>query len=529
MKVAVVGSGVSGLAATWLLNEYTDHEVHLFEADSRPGGHANTVTLKRPGKQPCDIVFNPHTYPNFLNFLNIFPDLTERIIKTEMTFSVSRDMGAFEWAGNNLFSVFCQGKRLLDLEMWRLLYDLFRFNANTQRFLIELESGSAEAEEMSIGTYLQRHGYSDSFRDNYLIPMTAAIWSTPPDKCSLDFPAKTLIRFMHNHYLLQVEGRPKWLTLRGGSRTYVQKILSRLAPSQLHLSTPVQALKSLPGSHQGTEARQLELTTASGEKLFFDHVIFGCHSDTTVRILEAGDGMAPEEARILGSFKWSRNEAVLHSDIHLMPKLKPAWSSWNYLSESVIDRTGKCLPNINRVSFSPLPGLIVPSDWMGLLQDLPDRYDDPILVTLNPPFEPKPDLAYGRFKYDHPILSEEAIRAQALLPTIQNIRGISFAGAWTKYGFHEDGFTSGLRAAAALAGPSAKLPFKIVSVDRPPDEAAVRLARWFDLFERWGAAWILGKVFASILAILKLLFRVDLRYPGRSPRDATGAKKAKEE
>ncbi len=208
----------------------------------------------------------------------------------------------------------------------------------------------------------------------------------------------------------------------------------------------------------------------------------------------------------------------------------------------------------------PLPNLILPLDWMGLLQDLPDRYGDPILVTLNPPFEPKPDLTYGRFKYEHPILSEEvkkyyflspsgsshrsryscthspnitpftqAIRAQSLLPTIQNTRGISFAGAWTKYGFHEDGFTSGLRAAAALAGPSAKLPFEIVSVDRPPDAAAVRLARWFDLFERWGAAWILGRVFVSILAVLRLLLRVDLKYTSPGHRHATLAKKVKEE
>ncbi|KAM5534988.1 hypothetical protein V8D89_011361 [Ganoderma adspersum] len=519
MRVAVVGSGVSGLGATWLLNEYTDHEVHLFEADSRPGGHANTVTLDRPGKQPSDvdtgfIVFNPNTYPNFLNYLNLFPDLAERIIKTEMTFSVSRDMGAFEWAGNNLLTVFCQPKRLLDLELWRLMYDLLRFNANTQRFLIELEGKSSDAEDISIGTYLERHGYSDSFRDNYLIPMTAAIWSTPPDKCSLDFPAKTLIRFMHNHHLLQVEGRPKWLTLRGGSRTYVQKILSRLAPTQLHLSTPIQALKTL------VETQQQELTTASGEKLSFDHVIFACHSDTTVGILEAGDGMTSKEASILGAFKWNKNEAVLHSDVQHMPKAASAWSSWNYLSESVIDRAGKYLPNINRVSLTY---------WMGLLQDLPDRYGDPILVTLNPPFEPKPDLTYGRYKYEHPILSEEAIRAQSLLPTIQNARGISFAGAWTKYGFHEDGFTSGLRAAAALAGPSAKLPFNIVSGDRPPDRAAVRLARWFDLFEGCGAAWVLGSVFATILAVLRVVLRVDLRYPGPGPRHETGAKKAKEE
>ncbi|KAI0720581.1 FAD/NAD(P)-binding domain-containing protein [Cerioporus squamosus] len=504
MRLAVVGSGVSGLGATWLLNEYTGHEVHLFEADSRPGGHANTVTFDRPGKKPTDvdtgfIVFNPSTYPNFINFLKQYPDLAERILQTEMTFSVSRDMGAFEWAGNNLMSVFCQPSRLLDLEMWRLLYDVLRFNVSAQRLIVELESNKSVDEELSIGTYLEQHGYSDSFRDNYLIPMTAAIWSTPPDKCALDFPARTLIQFMHNHHLLQVTGKPKWLTLRGGSRTYVQKILSRLPSSRLHLSTPIESVKSIPAAETG---HAVELRTASGETLAFDHVILACHTDTTVDMLKAGGGMTSEEARILEAFKWNKNEAVLHCDERLMPKSRLAWSCWNYLTKSVTDTAGKYLPNVNQVSLTY---------WMNDLQHLPMDAHGPILVTLNPPFDPEPSLEFGRYKYEHPILSAEAIRAQADLPSIQRTRGISYAGAWTKYGFHEDGFTSGLRAAASLlqsvSAPATsarvKLPFEIVPADRRPDRGAVWLARAFDAFEASGAAYVLGTLFVFALAVLR--------------------------
>ncbi|KAI0754864.1 FAD/NAD(P)-binding domain-containing protein [Daedaleopsis nitida] len=522
MKIAVVGSGVSGLGATWLLNEHTTHEVHLFEADSRPGGHANTVTYARPGKQPTDIVFNPCTYPNFINFLNQYRDLAERILPTEMTFAVSRDMGAFEWAGNNLLTVFCQPSRLLDTEMWRLLYDVIRFNAGAQKMIIDMEQKGVVDEGLSIGTYLKQNGYSDSFRDNYLIPMTAAIWSTPPDKCSLDFPAKTLIQFLHNHHLLQITGKPKWLTLRGGR----SKILSSLPASQFHLSTPIRSVRSISGSDETGKTPTVELTTASGETMVFDHVIMACHTDTTVDILKEGGGMTSEETRILDAFKWNKNEAVLHCDERLMPKSRIAWSCWNYLTRSVTDESGNYLPNVNQVSLTY---------WMNDLQHLSMDAHGPVLVTLNPPFDPKPALSFGRYKYEHPILSDEAIRAQRELPSIQRTRGISYAGAWTKYGFHEDGFTSGLRAAAALihlSSPKSKpsssadaggldpdsnpdLPFKIVPADRTPDRGAVQLARAFAVFQASGAAGVLGSVFALGLALLRALVSllgVDLRH-----------------
>ncbi|KAH9851833.1 FAD/NAD(P)-binding domain-containing protein [Lenzites betulinus] len=528
MKIAVVGSGVSSLSATWLLNEHTDHEVHLFEADSRPGGHANTVTYARPGKEPTEIVFNPSTYPNFINFLNMYPDLAERILPTEMTFAVSRDMGVFEWAGDNLRTIFCQPSRLLDPNMWRLIYDVLRFNASAQKLLLELEREGVQEEEISIGEYLEQNAYSDSFRDNYLIPMTAAIWSTPPDKCALDFPARTLIQFMYNHHLLQITGKPSWLTLRGGSRTYVEKILSKLPTSQLHLSTPIRAIKSIPMSSDLGKAHSVELTTAAGETLTFDHVILACHTDTTVGILEAGGGMTTEESRILRTFGWNRNEAVLHCDERLMPVSRLAWSCWNYLTTSVRDSAGRYLPNINQVSLTLIdcvyPLIPYATDWMNELQHLSPEKHGTVLVTLNPPFDPAPELVMGRYKYDHPILSLEAIRAQSELPSIQRTRGISYAGAWLKYGFHEDGFTSGLRAAAAVlspspssATPSARLPFPIADADRRPAPSAVWLARTFALLEASHTPRLLGVLVVCALALLRAAFSAcgcDLRHIG---------------
>ncbi|TFY82581.1 hypothetical protein EWM64_g1419 [Hericium alpestre] len=313
MRIAVVGSGVSGLGATWLLNEYTEHEVHLYEADSRPGGHANTVPFAQPGKQPVGvdtgfIVLNSTTYPNFLRFLRQCPSV--EILPTDMTFSVSRDGGEFEWAGTSLRAVFCQPKRLLDPGMWRMLWDVLRFNACATELLRDESCGADETDDdVSIGVYLQREGYSNSFRDNYLIPMTAAIWSTPPDTCILDFPARTLIRFMHNHHLLQLVGRPPWLTIKGGSKKYVDAILSKLPPSQLHLSTPIRSIRQEPLC--GPDKGKFMIETSTRVVETYDRVILACHSDQALEMLsDATD----EEAKILGGFRWSHNEVVLHSD-----------------------------------------------------------------------------------------------------------------------------------------------------------------------------------------------------------------------
>ncbi|KAH7885530.1 hypothetical protein F5I97DRAFT_1937701 [Phlebopus sp. FC_14] len=422
MKVAVIGSGVSGLAATWLLNEYSDHEVHLFEADERAGGHANTVRYNAAGVD-VDIVFNPSTYPNFLRFLKLYPDIT--ILAAKMTFSVSRDNGLFEWAGKNLATFFCQPSRLLDLDMWRLLYDILRDT-------------------------------SDTFRDDYLIPMTAAIWSTPPDKCLLEFPARTLVRFMSNHHLLQITGKLSWLTIKGGSRRYVDAILSKLPANQLHLSTPIESVGNAP-RNDNDGAVQVQVKPRDGESIVFDRIIMACHSDTALALLRAGKGMTETEALVLHRFQWNRNEVVLHGDVGLMPKRRTAWCSWNYLTSSSVDEEGRRKANIGKVALTY---------YLNELQHLPEEKYGPILVTLNPPQEPEPESVIARFRYDHPVLNREASRppnsrsrlrpiryspakaliSQIQISSIQNRRGLIFAGAWLGYGFHEDGFTSGLRA-----------------------------------------------------------------------------------
>ncbi|KAI0696013.1 FAD/NAD(P)-binding domain-containing protein [Cytidiella melzeri] len=510
MKIAVVGSGVSGLAATWLLNEYSEHEVHLYEADHRAGGHANTVIFKTDKQGPSVdvdtgfIVFNPSTYPNFLRFLCLYPNLNNAILPTDMTFSISRDGGLFEWAGNSngvkaFFTTFAQ---IFDSNTWRLLYDILRFNACARRLIMtaekkEEEENEDEDEELSIGEYLQREGYSNTFRDNYLVPMTAAIWSTPPDKCALDFPAKTLIQFMSNHHLLQITGKPPWLTLRGGSHVYVKQILSKLPPSHLHLNTPIKSLTNPITPHLAQHSSVI-LETTSGQRDSFDRVILACHSDEAMRILSHTEpgittGITAREKLILESFEWNRNEVVLHRDVSLMPQNRLTWSCWNYLTFSAVDeQTGEKRANVDRHTV----------DWMNALQHISETDHGPVLVTLNPPFEPHPDLVVGRYKYDHPILDADSIRAQRSMHTIQNTRGILYAGAWLRYGFHEDGFTSGLRAALSVGG-DVHSPFDVRNTDRDPRPAGVE--KVFVFLEGSGASKVIGGVGALVLSAVGLV------------------------
>ncbi|KAK0490740.1 hypothetical protein IW261DRAFT_1433878 [Armillaria novae-zelandiae] len=453
MKIAVVGSGVAGLASTWALNEYSDHQVHLYEAEDRIGGHANTVLLPaRAGSEECYvdtafIAFNRCTYPNFIQFLRLYP--TIRILSTSMSFSVSRDNGFFEWSGKNIWGIFCQRKRLLDPSMWMLLYDIIRFNMCARRLL----DGPVEL-SLSIGEYLHREGYSDSFRDNYLLPMTAGIWSTPPDAFAMTFPAQTLIQFMMNHQLLRVIGKSEWLTIAGGSQEYIQRIIEALPRDQLHLSTPS-----------------------------FDRVIFACHSDAVLSILKAA------------AFRWNENECVLHYDEDLMPINHEAWSCWNYLAESSVDKYGRTL-------------------GMNALQHLSYAKHGPVLVTLNPPHEPRQEMIIGRWKYDHPLLDTNAKRSQARLKCIQGVRSIYYAGAYLKYGFHEDGFTTGLEAAEAVAAScssSLRLPFSVVRDGGQSPEAVSSIwyrtaALAFDIFEMSGVRRVVGSLLGSVMAAVRWIF-----------------------
>ncbi|KAK3946217.1 amine oxidase [Diplogelasinospora grovesii] len=445
-KVAIVGSGCAGIAALWALNR-THHDVYLYEAADRLGGHTNTVEwVKGKYRTMVDtgfIVMNTATYPNFIRFLE---KIRVRTAPTEMTFAVSRDQGLFEWAGTSLDAVFCQRGNIFSPRMWRMIFDIIRFNQSALDVLIadETESQSASdtvnsvKSEETIGEYLEREGYSEAFRDDYLIPMTAAVWSTSPDKCTLEFPAVTLIRFLWNHHLLStVAARPAWLTIPEGSKSYIDAVMKGFPSNHLFLNTKV---KSLTNDADGRVRLHLE----NGKTAVYDHVILATHGDQAYSIIH--DSATEDELDIMSNFRTSENKAVLHSDLSQMPESRKAWSSWNYMTKSS-PLTGR--GNIDQVSLTYN---------MNILQHIPTSAFGDVLVTLNPLHEPDPKTVQGRFTYAHALYTPAAIRAQQRLPEIQNTRGISYAGAWTKYGFHEDGFSSGLHVAKEHLG--ARLPFE---------------------------------------------------------------------
>ena len=381
-----------------------------------------------------------------------------------MTFGVSRDQGLFEWSGTAT-GIFAQRKNLFSPRMWRMIFDIVRFN----QFALDLlgkdvtqanghanveNSGKAgkgsEADEQTIGEYLEQEGYSRAFIDDYLIPMTAAVWSTSPDKASLDFPAITLVRFMWNHHLLStIAARPTWLTIPGGSQRYIDAILSRADASKFRVypgcavtsvSRPTEIGKSLDLTfhHPGLQSEQTQQ---------FDHVIFACHGDEVLPILSASKTVSSEERSVLEAFQTTPNRAYLHSDLSLMPKRRAVWTAWNYLTSSAPSKLDH-------------PAGVSLTYWMNDLQPIPEEKFGPVLVTMNPPHPPAPELTQGEYQYRHPLYTTKAVRAQQKLEYIQNTSGISYCGAWTKYGFHEDGFSSGLKVAIDHLG--AKIPFDFV-------------------------------------------------------------------
>ncbi|KAF5631858.1 uncharacterized protein FTJAE_7761 [Fusarium tjaetaba] len=456
-RVAIVGSGSAGIGALWALNK-TYHDVYVYEASDRFGGHTNTVNFKK-GKFSTKVdtgfhVLNATTYPHrsfslLANFTKFLEKINIKTTPTDLTFSLSRDRGAFEWSGSSPFSLFCQRRNLLSPRMWRMLFDIFRFNQFALDILSDDDDDIASIEvlnkatnctctDITIGQYLELEGYSNAFRDDYLLPLAASIWSTSPDRCSLEFPAATFVRFLWNHHLLNtIRARPQWMTIEGGSKSYVDAVMKGFPPNHLFLKTPVR--------HVTTESNgQVRLHLENGSSALYDHVILATHGDEAYDIIKSS--ASEQERSIMSSFKTSQNEVVLHSDLDMMPRRKKAWASWNYLAvSSPSSRKG----NINQVSLTYN---------MNILQHIPRNTFGDVFVTLNPLQRPKPAQTQGRYYYSQPIYTSSAVRAQKLLKHIQNTRGISYAGAWTKYGLHEDGFSSGLEVAQEHLG--AKLPFE---------------------------------------------------------------------
>ncbi|KAF2190624.1 amine oxidase [Zopfia rhizophila CBS 207.26] len=436
-RVAIVGSGISGLSALWTLKN-TSHEVHLYEKEKRLGGHTNTATWSHNGHStPVDtgfIVLNTATYPNFIAFLAA---LKVQTIPSQMTFGVSRDQGVFEWSGTSGNSIFAQRINFLRPSFWRIIFDIVRFN----KFAVDLLSKETrgESHEQSIGEYLEQEGYSDAFRDDYLIPMTACVWSTGPDKCALEFPAPTLIRFMWNHHLLStIAERPPWLTIAGGSQKYIDAVIRECSKAKVHLVTTVQSVTRKGGRVY------LRLAGRDGNKEdVFDEVILACHGDQAFHII--GESATFEEKDILSAFETTPNIAYLHSDLSLMPKRREAWSAWNYLT------TSQTSSQPSNLSSGALETVCLTYN-MNILQSLPTNTYGDILVTMNPPHPPSASLTQASYQYRHPLYNARMVAAQEELERIQGKRGIWYAGAWTGYGFHEDGFASGMRVGLRLGG-----------------------------------------------------------------------------
>lgn len=411
-RIAVVGSGISGLSAAWLLSR--GHNVTLFEASDYLGGHTNTVDVELDDvTHPVDtgfLVYNDRTYPNLIA---LFQYLGVETAASDMSFSVRLEEEDIEWAGASIATVFAQKRNLVRPDFWSMLGDVIRFNREATQLVHQALDSS-----YTVARFLDEGRYGRPFRNWYLLPMAAAIWSCPTEQM-LAFPARTFVRFCHNHGLLQIANRPQWRTVKGGGRSYVRRLSESI--HDIRLASPVTAVRRGPGFVEvETDARGVER---------FDHVVMACHSDQSLRLLSDATEM---ETSVLRRVRYEPNVAFLHTDTTFLPRTREAWSAWNY-------HAGRGNPAARPVSVSYL---------INKLQPLP--FSTPLIVTLNPTQEPRPRAVLGRFHYAHPAFDGPAIEAQRELNAIQGGGRTWFCGAWTGYGFHEDGLKSGLAVANAL-------------------------------------------------------------------------------
>lgn len=402
------------MSAAWLLSR--KHRVTLIEADTRPGGHSNTVDCEVDGVDVAVdtgfIVYNPPAYPNLTA---LFSHLEVPTAPSDMGFAVSMGNGAYEYAGSSLAQLVGQPSNILNPGHWRLMRDIPRF------FRTALAKLPTLSEDMTIAQFLKAEGYSDYFLERHLLPMAGAIWSATPGDMR-DYPAKAFLKFFNNHGLLKITGRPLWRTVKGGSREYVSRLI-RSGLFETRLRTPVTSIRRGPDT--------VTIRARSGEEQVYDDVVIAAHADQALAMLSDA---TPEEIRLLSCFRYSRNRAILHRDDRLMPKRRKLWSSWNYLSE---------LP-----PFSATTSAV--TYWMNKLQPLP--VEAPLFVSLNPLEEPRLESVMAEFDYTHPIFDPAAMAAQRELWKIQGLKRTWFCGAYWGSGFHEDGIQAGLAAAEALGG-----------------------------------------------------------------------------
>jgi predicted NAD/FAD-binding protein len=422
MKLAIVGSGISGLAVAHTLKDHAD--ITVFEAGDYFGGHTHTVDITLPtpqglvthGVDTGFLVFNERTYPNLIN---LFAELKVETAPSDMSFSVkvpgALNGRTLEWSGTDLNSVFAQRSNLVNPRFWRMLADVMRFNALCTR--IAKEQREKELQQ-PLSDFLRTHKFSEPFRDWYFLPMLGCIWSCPTDQM-LQFPVATMIRFCHNHGLIQVTNRPQWFSVVGGARNYVEKILAGVHDKRLN--TPVRLIER--------DAQGVRIIT-DGHAERFDQVVIATHTDQALSMLRQASG---EERSLLGAIRYQDNRAVLHTDASVLPANPKTWAAWNY------ERAASSERESSRVCLHYL---------LNRLQRIP--FEQPVVVSLNPLQAIDPATIVGEYDYAHPVFDLGAIEAQKRLPLLQGQQHTWYAGAWTGYGFHEDGLKSGLQVGRAL-------------------------------------------------------------------------------
>lgn len=415
MKIAIIGSGISGMSAAWLLAKQCD--ITLYEKDDRIGGHSNTVQLPVSPNNPRQIgidtgfiVFNDRNYPNLVALLD---HLDVASHATDMSFSVSRNQGEFEYAGSSLQSLFAQRKNLVSPDFWRMLRDIKKFYQKAPELLSE-----DIPDDMTLGDYLDQNHYSDIFKYDHLLPMGAAIWSTPMDQM-LAYPLSAFLNFCHNHGLLQIRNRPTWRSIIGGSQSYIDKITASYKDN-IRLNA---AVTSVFHTDNG-----IIVEDRHGDQARYDHVVFASHPDQTLDMIQQP---TQAERDCLSAFSYQPNIAILHTDTKLMPQRRQTWSSWNYLSDTNPENTNICV-----------------TYWMNCLQKLETQTD--YFVTLNPTEMPDQHKIIRSFLYHHPLFNADTLKAQHDIWQIQGKRGLWFCGAYLGHGFHEDGLQSGLTIAEKI-------------------------------------------------------------------------------
>ena len=440
-RIAIIGAGISGLGCAYALRQHPEFDITVYEAGDHIGGHSNTVDITCKigdkeityGVDTGFLVFNRKTYPRLVR---LFEEIQAPVAPSEMSFSVSIDTAAkagagkkIEWAGNDINSFFGQRSNLLSPSFWRMAYDILRFNRlATQLAHDQIEAGHLYKEpDEKIADFLKRHRFSQSFKENYFLPMIGAIWSCSVEQM-LEFPIQTMVRFCHNHGLLQIQNRPQWLTIKGGSREYVKRLVAAIEKHGVAIKREC-VLRVNTGQNSG----QVEVISQAGSA-HFDEVIMACHSDQTLDLVH---GIDQQTRNILAAVPYQKNRAILHTDIRFLPDAKRCWAAWNYTAKSGAKPNTKQHVSVNYL--------------INRLQPLPaELQDTQIIVSLNPSAEPDPKLVHQEIHYSHPVFDMSAIQAQKELPLIQGTSSVWYCGAWTGFGFHEDGLRSGELVAEAL-------------------------------------------------------------------------------